>query len=231
MTVCRIAPTRPKESTPYPCVRPESLRIASGLPRPRLFSLSAKGQRIITQSVPIVLALTCMLQLSGCSLIQTRSTGAPIQERGVPENVQAAPPKQSESENPDVVIKPYSSGGGGNANRVPDETQAQSEAVPAQQEQPAASNNAVLALLDNAGQQSRSGKLDSAAAALERALRIEPRNPEVWHRLAAIRLQQGQFDQAASLAAKSINLAGNNTDLITRNKNIIAQARRKQTKP
>ncbi len=88
-----------------------------------------------------------------------------------------------------------------------------------------APNSAVVALLDNADQQSKSGRLDAAAAALERALRLEPRNAEVWSRLAEIRLQQGQLDQAASLAAKSNNLAGNNVSVLRRNWKIIAQAR------
>lgn len=86
-------------------------------------------------------------------------------------------------------------------------------------------NAAIVALLDNADQQSKGGRLDAAAAALERALRLEPRNAEVWSRLAEIRLQQGQLDQAASLAAKSNNLAGNNVSVLARNWKTIAQAR------
>ena len=87
------------------------------------------------------------------------------------------------------------------------------------------SGSAVVALLDNAGQQTRSGNLDGAAAALERALRLEPRNAEIWSRLAGIRLQQSQFDQAINLASKSNTLAGNNPTLMARNNRIVAQAK------
>jgi predicted Zn-dependent protease len=86
-------------------------------------------------------------------------------------------------------------------------------------------NAAVVALLDTADQRVRAGNLDSAAAILERALRLEPHNALLWHRLATLRLQQGQFAQAASLAAKSNTLAGNNRQLQASNWDTIAQAK------
>jgi predicted Zn-dependent protease len=86
-------------------------------------------------------------------------------------------------------------------------------------------NAAVVALLDTADQRARAGNLDNAAAVLERALRLEPQNPLLWHRLAAVRLQQGQFAQAASLAAKSNTLAGTNRQLQASNWDTIAQAK------
>ena len=39
--------------------------------------------------------------------------------------------------------------------------------------------------------------------ALERALRIEPRNPSLWHELAGVRLLEGHYEQADSLAQRS----------------------------
>src|SRR3954468_96652 len=75
---------------------------------------------------------------------------------------------------------------------------------------PVSDKGAVIALFDNAKTDAASGKLDTAAASLERALRIEPHNPALWHELARLRLQQRQPEQAASLAAKSNGLAGNN---------------------
>lgn len=85
---------------------------------------------------------------------------------------------------------------------------------------------AVIALLDNAGRQEKSGKLESAAAILERAVRVDPRNPLVWHRLARVRLAQGQWQAAANMAARSNSLAAGDTDLQRRNAAIIAEARR-----
>ncbi len=87
-------------------------------------------------------------------------------------------------------------------------------------------NQAVVALLDSADKYVKGGQLDKAGAALERALRIEPRNAGIWHDLAQIRLHQGQYPQAESLASKSNNLAGGNKALQSRNWKLIAAARK-----
>jgi len=86
-------------------------------------------------------------------------------------------------------------------------------------------NAAVLALLDKAQAQSSAGQVEAAGASLERALRIEPRNPVLWQELARLRLGQGQYRQAENLAAKSNALAGDEKRLRTENWRIIGQAR------
>jgi predicted Zn-dependent protease len=88
-------------------------------------------------------------------------------------------------------------------------------------------SQAVVALLDTADKRANAGNLDSAAVVLERALRLEPHNPLLWHRLAQLRLQQGQFTQAVNLAAKSNALAGSNRQLQASNWATIAQAKEK----
>lgn len=85
----------------------------------------------------------------------------------------------------------------------------------------------VKALLEQAANQRAAGNLVMAAGTLERSLRIEPRNPHLWNRLARIRLEQGLFSQATSLAAKSNTLAGNDEDLVRENKRIIGEAHKK----
>lgn len=87
-------------------------------------------------------------------------------------------------------------------------------------------NPAVVALLDSAGKQSRAGEYDSAAATLERALEIEPKNAWLWHRLALIRLDQGAHRQAAGLAARSNSFAVGDERLQAENWSLIAEARR-----
>lgn len=87
-------------------------------------------------------------------------------------------------------------------------------------------NQAVVALLDNAAKYVKSNELGKAGAALERALRIEPRNAGIWHDLAQVRLHQGKYQQAESLANKSINLAGDNRTLQARNWTVISAARK-----
>jgi tetratricopeptide (TPR) repeat protein len=56
-------------------------------------------------------------------------------------------------------------------------------------------------------------------------LRIEPRNPLLWHELARLRLEQGQYRQAENMAAKSNMLAGANRYLQAENWRIIGEAR------
>lgn len=65
---------------------------------------------------------------------------------------------------------------------------------------------AVLALAERAEAQKDAGAHEAAAASLERALRMSPRNAELWHRLAEIRLLQGQWRAAESLAFRSLGL-------------------------
>lgn len=84
----------------------------------------------------------------------------------------------------------------------------------------------MVALLDSADKYVKSNQLDKAGAALERALRIEPRNAGIWHDLAQIRLHRGEYQQAESLASKSNNLAAGNRSLQARNWKLIAVARK-----
>ena len=89
-------------------------------------------------------------------------------------------------------------------------------------------NNAVVALLQKSQSQSSAGQLDAASASLERALRIEPRNPVLWQKLARVRLEQKDYLQAENLAAKSNALAGKDRRLRSENWRIIGEARSKR---
>jgi tetratricopeptide (TPR) repeat protein len=93
---------------------------------------------------------------------------------------------------------------------------------------PVSDNNAVTVLADAARADAANGKLDAAVASFERALRIEPRNPALWYELAKLRLQQGQYQQAEGLAARSNGWAGGNKALRSGNWRIIGQARLKR---
>lgn len=92
----------------------------------------------------------------------------------------------------------------------------------------AGTSKAVLALLSSARQAAMDGELTRAEAFLERALRIEPRNPVLWHYMAKLRLHQGRLKQAAGLAAKSNSLDRNDKTLQADNWRIIAHARHQQ---
>ncbi len=98
--------------------------------------------------------------------------------------------------------------------------------VPAPAPETRAQSPAVVALLDTAEQQANAGDLEAAAASLERAIRIDPRNPVLWYHLATVRLSQGEAAAAEQLAAKSNSLAPGNTVQQSRNWQLIARARR-----
>ena len=87
------------------------------------------------------------------------------------------------------------------------------------------SGRAVSTLLAKSTVQIEAKEWEKAAALLERALRIEPRNAKLWQRLAEVRLSQGQFAQAESLANKSNALAPKDQALQAKNAQIIHQAR------
>lgn len=87
---------------------------------------------------------------------------------------------------------------------------------------------AVESLLAQALTASKNGDHANAVSLLERAQRIEPRNPLVWNRMALERLQEGRYGQAESLALKSNLYAAGAPDLRLRNWRIIAEARTKQ---
>jgi tetratricopeptide (TPR) repeat protein len=105
-------------------------------------------------------------------------------------------------------------------------TQPSAESAAQAQPEPVKSENrAVIALLDLARTDNEAGKREAAGASLERALRIEPRNPWLWHELAQLRLTQGQYEQSISLARKSNSFAGQDRRLQALNWRTISDAR------
>ncbi len=82
---------------------------------------------------------------------------------------------------------------------------------------------AVLALENDVEGQMKTGNYNDAVGSLERAIRIQPKNPELWHVLAEVRLRQRQPGLAEDLAKKSNLLAKSNAALIRSNWAIIAE--------
>jgi tetratricopeptide (TPR) repeat protein len=82
----------------------------------------------------------------------------------------------------------------------------------------------VVSLANSARRAQQSGQHEQAASYLERALRIEPNDPRLWHRLAKVRYDQGRYQQAVNLAKRSIALAGADTVLRRQNWSMIADA-------
>jgi len=90
---------------------------------------------------------------------------------------------------------------------------------------PVSENPAVMGLWEQARADSTGHKLQSAVAGIERALRIEPRNPWLWQELARLHLAQAEYEQAENLAARSNSWAGSNNALRAANWRLIATAR------
>ncbi len=146
-----------------------------------------------------------IIKLSGCATTGTTppadvNTG--IQTSETPSTITTREPHAPEEPARSATVPP------------PEYTDAQTTTHPA-----------VLALLSEATQQETSGDPEIAAAKLERALRIEPRNAVLWHHLAAVRLRQGQTQLAVSLAQKSNSFAAHDSELVERNQRIIQLAR------
>lgn len=86
-------------------------------------------------------------------------------------------------------------------------------------------HRATDSLLAQADTQEQEKQWERAAAFLERALRIEPRNGFLWHRLARVRMYQGQYSLAENLIQKSNALAGDDQDLLQKNQQLLEQLR------
>ncbi len=84
---------------------------------------------------------------------------------------------------------------------------------------------AVAGLMESARADAVAGRLPNAAASLERALRIEPRNARLWHELAQVRLRQRDYAQAEGFAARSNSWAGQDGELRAANQRLIEEAR------
>src|SRR5262245_42141637 len=84
---------------------------------------------------------------------------------------------------------------------------------------------AVASLIDNARLDAQAGRYANAGASLERALRLEPRNPRLWQELARVRLSQRDYAQAESCAQRSSSWAAGDNALRADNWQLIAKAR------
>ena len=93
---------------------------------------------------------------------------------------------------------------------------------------PVGTSPAVLALLTDADRSRRAGDLDAAVIAMERALRIDSRNPTLTYKLAQLRIKQNKPQLAEEMAGKAALLAGGDLELKRKSWMMIAEARRMQ---
>ena len=89
-------------------------------------------------------------------------------------------------------------------------------------------NPAVAELADAAQVAENDGDLDRATILLERALRIEPRDPELLQYMAEVQLDKGAWDQAENYASRSFDVGPRVGELCQRNWRTMALARERQ---
>ncbi len=144
--------------------------------------------------------LLLLLLLTACA--SSPDSGAPVEERQAPVSGQTPhswPRTPAGTTAPGVLVRPLAA------------------PAPAGDD---SENPAVKHLVYRAERQARSGDYGLSAASLERALEIAPGDAWLWHRLARVRLAEGDLDQARLLARKSAALAGGNPRLLAENRKL-----------
>jgi tetratricopeptide (TPR) repeat protein len=86
-------------------------------------------------------------------------------------------------------------------------------------------NPAVKELLADAGSAEAAGDYGRAAVLLERALRIEPRDPEILQSMAEIQLRSEDYEQALNFAVRSYDSGPRVGEICSRNWRTIGVAR------
>jgi len=155
--------------------------------------------------------------LVGCSSFSSKQAPAPVYG-------QPGLDKRSASEKKNSSVMQEDSTGT-KVNVIQDPVILKQQEVFVESQSQPQSSNVVVALLSEAELSYQQGNLDESVITIERALRIEPRNPLLLYKLAVLRLQQGQAELAENLAKKSELLAVGNTQLKKKNWLLIAEAR------
>ena len=86
-------------------------------------------------------------------------------------------------------------------------------------------NPAVKQLTAQARGAERAGDLDQASGYLERALRIQPRDPQLLQHMAEIKLQKEDYQQALNFAVRSYDIGPRVGEICSRNWRTISVAR------
>lgn len=86
-------------------------------------------------------------------------------------------------------------------------------------------NPAVKELLADASAAETAGEYSQAAVLLERALRIQPRDPEILQHMAEIQLRKQDYEQALNFAVRSYDIGPRVGEICDRNWRTISVAR------
>ena len=86
-------------------------------------------------------------------------------------------------------------------------------------------NAAVVELIEDARRAEAAGDLQQAVVMLERALRIQPRDPELLQHMAEVQLQREYYQQALNFAVRSFDTGPRVGEICARNWRTIGVAR------
>ena len=154
------------------------------------------------------------LLLAGCTMY---GPAAPVEERGGSTRPPPPPPPMAETTQPAPAPTPAPA--------------PRPEALPEPVPEPPRHDPATLALLEQSDRAKQAGNYDEAIAYVERALRINGQDVELWLRLAELQLAASHPANAEQLAQRAIAMAGSRTDWQRRGWLIIADARDAQGDP
>jgi len=157
-----------------------------------------------------MMRVAILLTLSLLSACATYSGGrgipAPVESRDNGEATQSVPNAQSSGSTTNSPIQ---------RRQLPSSTIEQapgSPEIPAPREEPATASSTLLQGVDSAIAQ---GDLERAAALCERALRISPRDAQLWYKLASVRAQQGRTNEARGFAQRALSYVNSDRTLET----------------
>ena len=145
-----------------------------------------------------ILTLVALLAITGCSLAPFKS--------GSTTGAAPAGPKPREPGAGPVLTAPTEIG-------RPDAESVIEAPLPTQLPRerprmpPATLSPASRTLVNQAQAQRRKGDLPGATVSLERALRIEPRNPLLWLEMGRLRMDQGNYLQAENMGRKALSMS------------------------
>jgi len=93
-----------------------------------------------------------------------------------------------------------------------------------------APDSPVGALLVQSRSARSNGDFTRALAAIERAVRIAPNDPQLWLEYGRVQLALGDFEQAMALARRASGLAGSDAELRAEASRLIADANRERAR-
>lgn len=171
--------------------------------------------------------LLLLLVVAGCAIPST-TTPARVEDRSLPRDQEVpaeATPEIPEPSTPDDTRRPDESIKTEQPAAVTEAEDVTASGKVGDTEKTYQTGPAVVALLDDADRYSGLGDNQQAIASVERALRIEPKNPVLWNKLGRLHLQNGSWVQAITMAKKSNVHVGGDQSLQADNWQIIGRAR------